>query len=279
MDESGSRAKKDMLQKIACLLFAVTSYLMVADAVQPWMRLPRLGHVGFTTVFVLFSLVHCAVLEGQKPTAYFFAISAFISYVLEEIGVRTGFIYGHYHYSDMLGPKLGSVPIIIPLAWFMMIYPSWRVAGVLTHAINSDSIPGRSAQALIAAMVMTAWDMVMDPGNTAAGLWVWEQGGIYFGVPRQNYFGWILTTFLIFWTMSVLSSEKPQGAFVDREFSTLPIVAYALYAVRYIAADHVPALQLVALFAMGMPALLALALIYLSAQSDAGVALNKRNAS
>lgn len=83
---------------------------------------------------------------------------------MEEIGVRTGFIYGHYHYSNMLGPKLGSVPVIIPLAWFMMIYPSWRVAGVLARAINIDSLLGRSTQALIAAMVMTAWDMVMDPG-------------------------------------------------------------------------------------------------------------------
>jgi hypothetical protein len=43
---------------------------------------------------------------------------------------------------------------------------------------------------------------------------------------------------------------------------------YALYAVRYIAADRIPALQLVALFAMGMPAILALASIYLPRQSN-----------
>ena len=167
-----------MLKKISWLFFTITLYSILADAVQPWMHLPKLDHVGFTIVFVLFSLVHCAVLEGQKRTTCFFAISAFTSYVMEEIGVRTGFIYGHYHYSNMLGPKLGSVPMMIPLAWFMMIYPSWRVAGVLARAIDSDSLLGRSTQALIAAMVMTAWDMVMDPGNTVAGLWVWERGGI-----------------------------------------------------------------------------------------------------
>lgn len=183
---------------------------------------------------------------------------------MEEIGVRTGFIYGHYHYSNMLGPKLGSVPIIIPLAWFMMIYPCWRVAGVLARSINSDSLLGRSTHALVAAMVMTAWDMVMDPGNAAAGLWVWERGGIYFGVPRQNYLGWILTTFLIYWTMSNLSNGKQQSAISDRGFSILPIIVYASYTARYIAADRVPALQLVALFSMGMPALLALASIYLN---------------
>ena len=261
----------DVWKKITWLFFAITLYAILADAVQPWMHLPKLDHVGFTIVFVLFSLVHCALLEGQKRTTCFFGISAFISYVMEEISVRTGFIYGHYHYSNMLGPKLGSVPMIIPLAWFMMIYPSWRVAGVLTRAINSDSLLGRSTQALIAAMVMTAWDMVMDPGNTAAGLWVWERGGIYFGVPRQNYLGWILTTFLIYWAMSILSNGKQQRTIVDRGFSVLPIIVYALYAIRYIAADRVPALQLVALFSMGMPALLALASIYLTRQSNTAV--------
>ncbi|WP_052310688.1 carotenoid biosynthesis protein [Granulicella mallensis] len=259
-----------MLKKMAWLFFAITSYLILADAVQPWMRLPKLGHAGFTMVFVLFSLLHCAVLKGKKTTAYFFAVSAFISFALEEIGVRTGLIYGHYHYSNLLGPKLGSVPIIIPLAWFMMIYPSWRLAGVLTRAINSNSLFGRSTQALIAAMVMTAWDMVMDPANTAAGLWIWERGGIYFGVPRQNYLGWIFTTFLIYWTMSLLSNGKQQTT-VDRGFSVLPVMVYALYAVRYIVADRVPALQLVALFAMGMPAFLALASIYLNRQSNIAV--------
>src|SRR5580698_7041026 len=165
-----------MLKKMAWLLVAITSYLILADAIEPWVHLPKIGHVGFTIVFVLFSLAHCAVLEGHKRTAYFFTVSAFISYVLEETGVRTGFIYGHYHYNNILGPKLSYVPIIIPLAWFMMIYPSWRVAGVLARSINSDSLLGRSTKALIAAMVMTAWDMVMDPGNTAACLWVWGAG-------------------------------------------------------------------------------------------------------
>ncbi len=42
--------------------------------------------------------------------------------------VRTGLVFGAYHYSDMLGIKLGHVPVLIPLGWFMMIYPSRVVA-------------------------------------------------------------------------------------------------------------------------------------------------------
>jgi hypothetical protein len=48
---------------------------------------------------------------GRVATnGWFFAISAIVSYAMEETGVRTGFIYGAYHYSDLLGTKLGHVP-------------------------------------------------------------------------------------------------------------------------------------------------------------------------
>ena len=36
---------------------------------------------------------------------------------------------------------------------------------------------------------MTAWDVGMDPMMVAAGNWIWETEGAYFGVPLQNYWG------------------------------------------------------------------------------------------
>lgn len=43
-----------MLAKVAWLFFVITMYLILADAIRPWMHLPKLGHAGFTVVFVLF---------------------------------------------------------------------------------------------------------------------------------------------------------------------------------------------------------------------------------
>ena len=43
-----------------------------------------------------------------------------------------------------------------------------------------------------------------------------------------------------------------------RLFAGLPILVYALFAMRYIASNAIPALQLIALFAMGIPAFVAL---------------------
>ncbi len=240
------------------LFFAAIMYLILGEAVAPWFKLPILGNVGFTLVFVLFALIHCLALEGLSRTAQFFAISAVVSYLMEEMGVRTGLIYGAYHYSDLLGTKLGHVPVIIPLAWFMMIYPSWMVAKALITGINTRSLPGLTAQAAVAAWVMTGWDMVMDPGMARAGNWVWERGGDYFGVPRRNYLGWLLTTFLVYWIVGWLWKGKHHKSAVSRTFAALPVIVYSFFAVRYLTPGLFPALQVVALFSMILPALVAL---------------------
>ena len=239
-------------------------YLIFTDIVAHWIHLPSLGNIGFTLVFVVFSLLHCAACNGWKKTALFFLFAAFISYSLEEAGVRTGLVYGAYHYSDMLGPKLGHVPFLIPLAWFMMIYPAWVVARALLQGLETSSPLGIGCHALIAALVMTAWDTVMDPGMAAAGTWVWEQGGPYFGVPLQNYIGWLLTTFLAYLAAGVLWRTAHVTAGLGRHFSSLPVVVYACYALSYAMPRSIPALQVVAVFAMVMPALLALMRVWLS---------------
>jgi uncharacterized membrane protein len=240
------------------IFFAGVMYLILTEAVRPWMRLPELGNVGFTAVFVVFALLHCIAMEGWARTGIFFAVSAAVSYSLEEIGVRTGLVYGHYHYSALLGAKLGDVPVLIPLAWFMMIYPSWIVARAILSGMNLQTLPGVTALAAVAAFVMTGWDVVMDPGMAAAGNWTWEDGGAYFGVPRHNYLGWLLTTFLVYWIAGWLWRSATRKSTTTQIFAALPVIVYGFFAVRYVAENRIPALQLVAMFSMGVPALVAL---------------------
>jgi putative membrane protein len=146
----------------------------------------------------------------------------------------------------------------------MMIYPSWMVARTVLRGIDTRSIPGFTALAALAALVMTAWDVVMDPGMAAAGNWIWEKGGVWFGVPRQNYLGWLLTTFLVYWIMGWLSRQASRETSALKLFDALPILVYAFFAARYMASNDMPALQLIALFSMGIPAFVALIHLCLS---------------
>jgi uncharacterized membrane protein len=49
----------------------------------------------------------------------------------------------------------------------------------------------------LSALMMTAWDLPMDPAMVEEGYWVWKEGGAFFGVPFQNFVGWFLLGFLI----------------------------------------------------------------------------------
>ncbi|WP_263355893.1 carotenoid biosynthesis protein [Acidicapsa ligni] len=248
---------KRLITALAWVLFAGVMYLILTEAVGPWLRLPGLGNVGFTVVFVLFALVHCVALEGGRRTAVFFGVSAVVSYCMEEFGVRSGVIYGSYHYGESLGAKLGDVPVLIPLAWFMMIYPSWMVGRALLRGIDTRTVTGITALAAVSAFVMTGWDMVMDPGMAKDGNWVWEKGGAYFGVPRHNYLGWLATTFIVYLIAGWLWRGVSDARVNTRLFEALPVMVYGFFAVRYVAENQIPALQLVALFSMGVPALVA----------------------
>jgi uncharacterized membrane protein len=108
----------------------------VRPLLQPWLTLPSImGGVNTQTlILVLFSLTHALYALGWQHTLVFFTTSAVISWAFEQVGVATGAIYGPYHYTDVLGVKLGHVPLLIPLAWFMMIYPSYVIANLIADA-------------------------------------------------------------------------------------------------------------------------------------------------
>lgn len=53
-------------------------------------------------------------------------------------------ISGTYHYPGMLGPKLGAVPVLIPLAWFMMIYPSYLIS-IVPSNLPENATPSVAA--------------------------------------------------------------------------------------------------------------------------------------
>jgi putative membrane protein len=230
-------------------------------SLQPWITLPSLfgGVHSQTLILLLFSLTHAFYALGWRNTLVFFAVSAVISWAYEQVGVATGAIFGPYHYTDVLGVKLGHVPLLIPLAWFMMIYPSYVMANLIAddQPIGSRGSLKRIVWlSFLSAAVMTAWDLVVDPLLSGPNIqaWIWEQGGPYFGIPIQNYIGWMLTTFtvyLIYRLYERRSNPKPIGP-VTTPVAAMPLIAYGAIMISNMLAGP-EALRVIGPFVMGVP--------------------------
>ena len=177
---------KHPLHIIATLGIAAYLYGELAAHVYPFVLLPHLGLSLQVMPLTFFAAVQAGTNFGWRLGLLMFFATPLIRWSFEQVGVLTGAAYGAYHYLGMLGPKLGAVPLLIPVAWFIMIYPSYLVSSLIVDGQpfpQKKDIKRLGTRAVIAVVVMTAWSAVMDQRMLQAGFWVWEQGGSYFGVP------------------------------------------------------------------------------------------------
>ncbi|USQ15442.1 carotenoid biosynthesis protein (plasmid) [Legionella lytica] len=144
--------------------------------------------------------LHGAQRYGIKNVIIFFIITWLISHFFEAISIQTGFPFGYYYYDKLAGPRLFDVPLIIMFAYFGTGYASWILAHILLGQYASQLTGKRLfIVPLTAALIMVMWDVCMDPlASTVYSLWVWKDGGLYFGVPLQNYFGWFFVVYIIY---------------------------------------------------------------------------------
>ena len=212
----------------------------------PLLGFPRVhGHSVplLTLIATAFAITHALTYIGWRNTFILFVLTYTVSLFFESVGVATGWIYGPYHYTDQLGPLfLGLVPYLIPFAWFMVSYPSLVIAEtIIGHRSAEDRWRGLRVAAL-AAVVMTAWDLVIDPIMVKMGHWVWEVDGVYFGVPLHNYLGWLVTTFTIFILYQWLTGRQAHEGREAPDQSFL-ILASGFYA-SSVAGNTLAALQM-----------------------------------
>ena len=189
------------IQLISWILIIALAILLVTLAAT---GVVKNGGVGILVVCI-FSIIHGINRYGTKNMLVFFAISSVISWSFESLSIVSGFPFGNYYYSDVLGTKIGLVPIIIIMSYFGVAYLAWSIGQVLIDQQNSK-LRGASVFTIpmIAAFVMVIWDLAFDPfASTINQAWIWENGGGYFGVPIVNFLGWYLCTFTIFISFSL----------------------------------------------------------------------------
>lgn len=140
-----------------------------------------------------------------------------LSLTSELLGTSTGFPFGHYSYLSGLGYKIGGlVPFTIPLSWFYLGLSSYLLArgGLARHTKTGVALPlgglRQIAAILVGATLLTSWDFVLDPAmsQTAMPFWHWHQAGAFFGMPYQNFAGWLGTGALFMAVAAILWRKR-----------------------------------------------------------------------
>ena len=138
--------------------------------------------------------------EARRPAPVLAAGA--VGFGAELVGVATGKPFGHYSYSEQLGPRVRGVPLLAAAAWAMMARPAWAVAGRIAHH--------PAARVPLAAGALTAWDVYLDPRMVREGYWSWPGGGRYEGVPASNFAGWFVTGLGVFAVMAALDRDDDE---------------------------------------------------------------------
>ncbi len=133
-----------------------------------------------------------------------------LSYLVEALGVGTGFPFGMYRYTDILFPKLpGGVPMAVMFAWVLIVFGAYGWVRVEKRPIGISG-------ALLGAALATLLDLEIEP--VAAHLeyyWEWLAPGRvnYYAVPLANFVAWFVVAFVLLLLVDrvLRVTGRPQG--------------------------------------------------------------------
>jgi uncharacterized membrane protein len=190
-------------------------------------------------IFTMFCFFHGRRYFTTAPVVTLLFVSIPVTFAAEYIGVKTGMLFGTYHYGNVLGPlAFNTVPYLVPLSWFMFMYGGTlitnEVMGWGVEKSGIDFVPKGVAViafALVDSFLITALDMLIDPLWVSRGTWTWTEitnlppAHLYYNIPVHNYFGWLATSFIVFLPFRAVFFSRAQAKEKDILYY-MPAVVY-----------------------------------------------------
>lgn len=186
---------------------------------------------------------------GLRDAILLFVILGVLALGIETSAIITGFPYGHFGYSDLLGYRLfGYTPWTVFLAWTPLVLAAYAIAA----SVVKNSI----VRILITAVTLVIFDLVLDPGAVKIGFWRYEGGGFFYGVPLSNFLGWIFSGVIAAVVIEVfIAIRKPLLRVPAQLISSGFFIVFFWTAVAFFSALYWPLL-------IGIAVLIALTIFY-----------------
>ncbi len=170
---------------LAFFVYGMGTFLIINPQTRPEaLRMTPLALM--LTVSVLFFFAESRYTWTMVASFTFIAL---IGFLVELIGVQTGWIFGRYQYTSHFGVRWWDTPPLIGINWLFLTY-AWAA---VVH--NSGNAPKH--RMLWAAAGMLAYDLLLEQAAPLMQLWHWKGGHI----PLSNYLAWFGLALFFQWIL------------------------------------------------------------------------------
>jgi uncharacterized membrane protein len=193
-----------------CVAYPLAVVGVAFDVPSPF----SLGAAGSALLFLEGTLVllACMLLYGWRRALTIGLLIIVLSYLVEAVGVNTGFPFGAYLYTNTLWPRLpGGVPLAVMFAWLLIVLGAYN----WVRAIGS-----RLGRALLGGILGTLLDLAIEPvAAHVVHYWQWFAPGPlnYYGVPLANFIAWLIVIFLL---LLLVEAIFPRGEKIYNDVTT-----------------------------------------------------------
>jgi uncharacterized membrane protein len=248
------------------LIFILLAALVTFDAVHATdpLTLPIV-----LSSFVMFSISWYSAqhLLGHSATLKFIAIAVVFGWFAEQMGSSRGWFFGSYTYTEVLGARVGDVPVVIPLMWFALAYAGYVMGNLIicrSPVVEGRGWPQALFLSLLAAMIVTAFDLGADPYFVfVLKAWIMTKtDGWWFGETMQGFAGWVFVCVCIVaafrWSVRNQTIVAP-GDTLSKKLALVPLGIYGFEMLFQICFGYPKEVRGLCIFAMGIPLMCAFA--------------------
>lgn len=169
-----------------------------------------------TPMNMLLMWVLLIITQASKNASFylFMCTCILVGYTSEWIGTNTDILFGQYRYGETLGTKIGAVPLLIGVNWFIVMYCCGITIYKLQEKIKNRLAPEqhksyrwlRIASVIVAgALLAVFFDWVMEPVAIQLGFWQWLDDG---AIPPLNYISWFVVSAVLLTAFTFLRFNK-----------------------------------------------------------------------
>ncbi|SIS38252.1 carotenoid biosynthesis protein [Salimicrobium flavidum] len=176
--------------------FIIGFILVPLDLVPAWLEWANSVFLVAAGIVAGIYFIHT---YGQRVGITFSLFIFVVSIAVEQFGVQTGVFFGNYEYTARFGVKIFDTPVTIGFAWLLVM----GCADVIARGITSSRI----LLPILGGLIAVTMDLILDPvAFLVKEYWIWTEGGFYYDIPSQNFFGWFILAFLF---QSIISFCNP----------------------------------------------------------------------